>query len=76
METQLIRKQPLVEYLKQAARRTAMDIPYFTCEDCGHEFEKTEFMPDVEDDDVVECPACGGLDIQLVDRATAEDAHE
>ena len=45
-----------------------MDIPYFRCEDCGHEFAKTGFMPDVEDDDIVECPVCGGLDIQLVDR--------
>jgi putative FmdB family regulatory protein len=42
-----------------------MDTPYFLCEDCGHRFEKTAFLPDVEDD-LVACPACGGLDIQLV----------
>ena len=53
-----------------------MDTPYFTCEDCGHQFEKTEFMPDVEDDDLVECPACGGLDIQLVDPEKGEDPRE
>jgi putative FmdB family regulatory protein len=53
-----------------------MNVPYFRCEDCGHEFEKTAFMPDVEDDDVVECPECGGMDIQLVDQAGAEDAHQ
>ena len=50
-----------------------MDIPYFRCEDCGHEFAKTEFMPDVEDDDIVECPVCGGLDIQLVGEASTGD---
>jgi putative FmdB family regulatory protein len=43
-----------------------MDVPYFRCEDCGHEFEKTEFVPDIEDE-IVACPQCGGLDIQLVD---------
>ena len=52
-----------------------MDIPYFRCEDCGHKFEKTEFMPDIEDA-LVECPACGGMDIQLVDQVTAEDTGE
>jgi putative FmdB family regulatory protein len=51
-----------------------MDIPYFRCEDCGHKFPKTEFMPDIEDEDVPECPNCGGLDIQLVDAVGAEDA--
>jgi Zn finger protein HypA/HybF involved in hydrogenase expression len=43
-----------------------MDTPYFKCEDCGHEFEKTEFLPDVEDA-IVSCPICDGLDIQLVE---------
>ena len=43
-----------------------MDVPYFKCEDCGHEFEKTEFLPDVEDA-LVSCPVCDGLDIQLVE---------
>lgn len=51
-----------------------MDIPYFRCEDRGHEFRKTEFMPDIEDEDLPECPNCGGLDIQLVDDVRAEDA--
>ena len=53
-----------------------MDIPYFRCEDCGHEFAKTGFMPDVEDDDIVECPVCGGLDIQLVDEVRADDTRD
>ena len=39
---------------------------HFLCEDCGHEFPKTSLMPDVEDADVVACPECGGMDIQLV----------
>ena len=26
-----------------------MNAPYYKCEDCGHEFEKTDFVPDVED---------------------------
>ena len=51
-----------------------MDVPHFRCEDCGHEFPKTEFMPDVEDDAVVECPACGGLDIQLVETIAPDKA--
>jgi putative FmdB family regulatory protein len=42
-----------------------MHAPYFHCEDCGQEFEKTEFVPDVEDA-LASCPFCGGLDIQLV----------
>jgi len=49
-----------------------MEAPYFRCEDCGHEFARTEFMPDIEDDDHVECPQCGGLDIQLVEKAGPE----
>ena len=63
----------MVEHSKQADWRTMMNVPYFRCEDCGHEFEKTEFMPDVEDDDIVECPECGGMDIQLVDEVRTED---
>ncbi len=42
-----------------------MNVPFYRCEDCGHEFDKTELLPDVEDD-LVACPECGGLDIQLV----------
>ncbi len=63
----------MVEHSKQVDWRTTMNVPYFRCEDCGHEFEKTEFMPDVEDDDIVECPECGGMDIQLVDEVRTED---
>lgn len=47
-----------------------MNVPYYRCEDCGHEFEKTELMPDIEDD-LVTCPECGGLDIQLVEAPAA-----
>jgi len=52
-----------------------METPYFRCEDCGHEFAKTEFMPDIEDDDHIECPKCGGLDIQLIEQAEAGQAQ-
>lgn len=52
-----------------------MDAPYFKCEDCGHEFAKTDFMPDIEDEDIVECPACGGMDIQLVEEPKRSEAH-
>jgi putative FmdB family regulatory protein len=38
---------------------------HFRCEDCGHEFPKTELQPDLEEEPVV-CPNCGGLDIQLL----------
>lgn len=41
-----------------------MHAPYYHCEECGYEFEKTEFVPDVEDDMVV-CPSCGSFDLQL-----------
>ena len=27
-----------------------MDAPYYSCEDCGARFVKTELLPDVEDD--------------------------
>src|SRR5450759_4311334 len=50
-----------------------MNVPYFKCEDCGHEFEKTEFLPDVEED-IVSCPDCGRLDIQLVEKPATEQA--
>lgn len=50
-----------------------METPYFRCEDCGHEFAKTEFLPDVEDA-IVSCPSCGGLDIQLVQTPGSERA--
>jgi putative FmdB family regulatory protein len=52
-----------------------MDAPYFRCEDCGHEFEKTEFMPDIEDEDIVECPACGGMDIQLLEEPSTSNTR-
>ena len=52
-----------------------MDAPYYRCEDCGHEFAKTEFMPDIEDDAMVECPECGGLDIELVDKSSVGDSE-
>jgi putative FmdB family regulatory protein len=61
--------------MRRAHGRIGMDAPYFKCEDCGHEFEKTEFMPDIEDQDIVECPACGGMDIQLVEEPSASDAR-
>ena len=48
-----------------------MDVPYYVCEDCGHEFKKTKFMPDIEDEDVPECPVCGGVDLQLVEKPEA-----
>ncbi|HTR83682.1 MAG TPA: hypothetical protein VMI56_04330 [Reyranella sp.] len=43
-----------------------MKGPFYRCEDCGHEFPKTEFLPDLEDA-FVSCPVCEGLDIQLVE---------
>jgi len=46
--------------------RRAMDVPYYHCEDCGHEFAKTELTADVEDEPLA-CPVCGGLDLQLVE---------
>jgi putative FmdB family regulatory protein len=52
-----------------------MDVPYFTCEDCGHEFEKTEFLPDIEDA-LVSCPVCGGWDIQLVQEPVKDDRSQ
>jgi DNA-directed RNA polymerase subunit RPC12/RpoP len=39
---------------------------HFRCEDCGHEFPKTRFEPDIEDDAPLVCPNCGGMDIELV----------
>jgi putative FmdB family regulatory protein len=48
-----------------------MNPPYFKCEDCGHEFEKSAFLPDVEDA-LVSCPMCEGLDIQLVEEPAEE----
>ena len=47
-----------------------MDVPYYRCEDCGAKFPKTESLPDVEED-LPECPECGGLDIGLVEDETA-----
>ena len=44
-----------------------MDVPYYLCEDCGHRFVQTEFLPDVEDE-LLPCPLCGGLDLQLIER--------
>jgi putative FmdB family regulatory protein len=43
-----------------------MKTPYYRCEDCGHEFEKPDFGPEIEDSPVA-CPECDGLDIQLVE---------
>jgi putative FmdB family regulatory protein len=51
-------------------REMTMDTPYYTCEDCGRTFEKTELLPDVEDDPMT-CPECGGLDIQLTEEPAA-----
>ena len=51
-------------------REMTMDVPYYSCEDCGAAFAKTEFLPDVEDD-LISCPECGGLDIQLVEEPAA-----
>jgi DNA-directed RNA polymerase subunit RPC12/RpoP len=53
-----------------AGREMTMDVPYYSCEDCGAVFAKTELYPDVEDD-VITCPECGGLDIQLVEEPAA-----
>jgi len=56
-----------------------MNVPYFKCQDCGYEFERTEFLPDVEDA-LVSCPVCDGLEIhdglgiQLVEEPAAERA--
>lgn len=43
-----------------------MNQPFYRCEDCGHEFQRSGFPPDIEESPLA-CPACGGLDIQLVD---------
>jgi hypothetical protein len=53
--------------------RQRMSTPYFICEDGGQHFEKTEFVPDVEDA-LVACPVCGGMDIQLVEGPAGEAA--
>jgi hypothetical protein len=42
-----------------------MNAPRYHCEDCGFEFEKTEFTFDMEDSWMY-CPDCGRLDIQLL----------
>jgi predicted Zn-ribbon and HTH transcriptional regulator len=42
-----------------------MKIPYYRCEDCGFEFEKSDLIPEIEDSPLA-CPACDGLDIELV----------
>lgn len=47
-----------------------MDAPYYRCEDCGFTFAKTEFQPDVEED-MLSCPDCGGLDLELVEEPAA-----
>ena len=47
-----------------------MDVPYYTCEDCGAAFTRTELLPDVEED-LLSCPECGGLDIGLVEEEPA-----
>ena len=54
-----------------------MDVPYYSCEDCGAEFAKTELLPDVEDDLLVSGvrrprhPAGGGAG-GLTRRGTAQ----
>jgi DNA-directed RNA polymerase subunit RPC12/RpoP len=47
-----------------------MDAPFYRCEDCGAVFTKTELLPDVEED-LLSCPECGGLDIELVEKDEA-----
>jgi putative FmdB family regulatory protein len=48
--------------------------PFYRCEDCGHEFEQFGFPPDIEESPLA-CPACGGLDIELVEeRGPTSDA--
>ena len=47
-----------------------METPYYTCEDCGCVFAKTELLPDVEED-LLSCPECGGLDIEFVEHPAA-----
>lgn len=48
---------------------------HFRCEDCGHEFPKTGFLPDIEDE-LLSCPECGGLDIQLIERSESGEARD
>jgi len=48
---------------------------YYHCEDCGHEFEKTDFLADVEDSPLA-CPACGGLDLGLVEQLESAEARD
>ncbi len=47
-----------------------MDAPYYTCEECGCTFARTEFLPDIEED-LLSCPECGSLDIALVEEKAA-----
>ena len=47
-----------------------MKTPYYRCEDCGHEFERPDYGPDIEESPL-SCPACDGLDIQLVEESTS-----
>jgi len=47
-----------------------MKMPYYRCEDCGYEFEKSAFLPDIEESPLA-CPACDGLDIQLMEESTS-----
>jgi len=56
------------------ARRDDMDA-YYRCEDCGHEFEKTDFFADVEDSPLA-CPACGGLDLGLVEQPQSVEVSD
>jgi len=51
-----------------------MDAHYH-CEDCGHEFEKTDLLDDVEDSPLA-CPECGGLDLGLVEQAESGEARD
>jgi len=45
-----------------------METAHYVCEDCGYEFAKSELFPDIEDAEVA-CPNCGGIELQVVDRA-------
>jgi putative FmdB family regulatory protein len=51
-------------------RGHTMKMPYYRCEDCGYEFEKSAFLPDIEESPLA-CPACDGLDIQLMEDSTS-----
>ena len=51
-----------------------METPFYRCEDCGHEFERPDLGPEIEDSPLA-CPVCDGLDIQLVE-SPESSSHE